>query len=262
MDYWQKQDAKPLFGEIAWNKPEQKAHAGKLAIVGGNKLSFAAVARSFAFAEGFGAGQVKALVPDALKSVLPHSAGIVFAPSNHSGGLGKEAAHTLSAINDWANVTVLIGDLGKNSETAVLVENFVAHENGRLVITRDSIDLLINNASAMLERDGTVLIATFAQLQKLFRNAYYSKILTFSMTLTNLVETLHKFTITYPVTVATVHDGQSVVAHGGQVTTTPLNRTGYSPLTIWSGEAAVKAALYFLWNPNKPLQAVTTSLTP
>ncbi|MDR0397794.1 MAG: hypothetical protein LBH36_01250 [Candidatus Nomurabacteria bacterium] len=260
MEYWQKQDAKPLFEEIVWNKPEQKTLAGKLAIVGGNKLSFAAVARSFAFAESFGAGQVKALVPDALKPVLPHSAGIVFAPSNHSGGLGREAKSTLNAVNEWANVTVLIGDLSKNSETAVLIENFVAHQSGRLIITRDAVDLLATNANSMLERDGTVLIATFAQLQKLFRNAYYNKVLTFSMTLSNLVETLHKFTITYPVTVATVHDGQSVVAHGGQVTTTPLSSTMYSPLTIWSGEAAVKAALYFLWNPNKPLQAVTTSL--
>ncbi|MDR0591577.1 MAG: hypothetical protein LBG75_03445 [Candidatus Nomurabacteria bacterium] len=260
MDYWQKQDDKPLFADIVWNKPEQKTHAGKLAIVGGNKLSFAAVARSFAFAEGFGAGQVKALVPDALKPVLPHGAGIVFAPSNHSGGLGREAQHTLDAVNDWANVTVLIGDLGKNSETEILIENFVARQPGRLVITRDSVDLLAHNTNALLERDNTVLIATFAQLQKLFKNAYYNKIITFSMTLSTLVETLHKFTITYPVTVATVHQDTAVVAHSGQVTTTPLSKTGYSPLTIWSGEAAIKAALYFLWNPSKSLEAVTTSL--
>ncbi|MDR1032631.1 MAG: hypothetical protein LBL84_01315 [Candidatus Nomurabacteria bacterium] len=259
MDYWQKQDSTPLFEDIAWNKPEQKAHAGKLAIVGGNKLSFAAVSRSFAFAEGFGAGPVKAFVPDVLKPVLPHSVGIVFAPSNHSGGLGREAKPALDALNGWANVTVLIGDLGKNSETAVLIDNFVAHQTGRLIITRDSVDLLANSASSMLERDGTVLIATFAQLQKLFRNAYYNKVLTFSMTLTNLVETLHKFTITYPVTVATLHQETAVVAHSGQVTTTPLSKTQYSPLTIWSGEAAIKAALYYLWNPTKPLQAVATS---
>jgi hypothetical protein len=260
MDYWQKQNDKPLFAEIEWNKPEQKSFAGKLAIVGGNKLSFAATARNFATAENYGVGEVKAIVPDALKKMLPTSADIILAPSNPSGGLGSAASGALQSAGNWSDCTVLIGDLGKNSETAVVIEDFVTHSGGKLVITRDSIDLVATNPSALLERANTILIASFAQLQKLFKNSYYTKILTFSMTLTNFVDALHKFTITYPVAIATVHNDTFVVAFGGTVTTTPLSKTTYTPLTIWGGEVAVKAALYYIWNPTKPLQALTTSI--
>ena len=46
-DYWQKQTDAPLFPDIEWARPEQKAKAGKLAIVGGHAHSFAATAESY-----------------------------------------------------------------------------------------------------------------------------------------------------------------------------------------------------------------------
>ena len=43
--YWQKQTPeKPLFPDIEWAKPEQKSQAGRLGIIGGNKLGFMGVA--------------------------------------------------------------------------------------------------------------------------------------------------------------------------------------------------------------------------
>ncbi|RKV95423.1 MAG: hypothetical protein D8G53_08935 [Candidatus Saccharimonas sp.] len=37
--YWQRQTPEqPLFYDIEWNKPEQRSRAGKLGIIGGNKL--------------------------------------------------------------------------------------------------------------------------------------------------------------------------------------------------------------------------------
>ena len=46
--YWKKQsiDA-PLFPDIEWSKPENRLQAGKLGIIGGNKLGFAGVAEAF-----------------------------------------------------------------------------------------------------------------------------------------------------------------------------------------------------------------------
>ena len=47
-DYWHKQNpAKPLFPDIEWAKPEQRAQRGRLGIVGGNKLGFAGVAEAY-----------------------------------------------------------------------------------------------------------------------------------------------------------------------------------------------------------------------
>ena len=39
-DYWQKQGLKPLFGEVDFERPEQRRFAGKLLIIGGNKGAF------------------------------------------------------------------------------------------------------------------------------------------------------------------------------------------------------------------------------
>lgn len=76
------------------------------------------------------------------------------------------------------------------------------------------------------------------------------------MQLTNFVDALHKFTITYPITIAVLHKDTFIVAHGGNVVTTPWD----NPMNIWRGIAAAKAATYWLWNPNKPLEAVATSI--
>ncbi len=55
--YWQQQAiGKPLFPDIEWNKPEQRSQAGKLGIIGGNKLGFVAVGDAYRIAAESGAG--------------------------------------------------------------------------------------------------------------------------------------------------------------------------------------------------------------
>ena len=150
-----------------------------------------------------------------------------------------------------------IGKLILNfSSTSILYEDFVRQYSGLLTITRDAIDLLLNTPESLVERDKTLLVVSFAQLQKIFSKVYYPKILTFRMQLQQLVEVVHKFTITYPVCIATFHQEQLIIAYGGQVTTTPWEY----PMAIWKGTVAANMAAYWLWNPSKPLQAVTTSL--
>ena len=150
----------------------------------------------------------------------------------------------------------MTGDAGRNSETAILYEDIIRDYEGLLVITRDAIDLVKNSSEVIVNRPNTLLVISFAQLQKLFRSVYYPKVLTFSIQLMQLVEALHKFTITYPVTIAVLHRETMIVAHGGDVTTTPWD----SPMLIWRGNTAARAAVYWSWNPTQPLQAVTASL--
>ena len=76
------------------------------------------------------------------------------------------------------------------------------------------------------------------------------------MQLTNLVEALHKFTITYPVSIAVLHKDTFIVAHSGEVVTTPWD----NPMAIWRGNVAAKAAAYWLWNPSKVTEAVSTAI--
>lgn len=258
MGYWRKQESEALFTEVEWNRPEQKNQAGKMAIIGGNSLGFAAVPMGFVAAERMGVGEVKALLPDVLRRKIPTSSGVDFAATNASGGFSKEALVEMRALGQWADVAVVLGDLGKNSETAVVMEEFLS-EPRRVVVTRDAVDLVMNSAGKLVEREGTILVLTMGQLQKLLRTVYYPKVVTFSMQLVNLVEVLHKFTITYPVGVMSFHQEHLIAASGGEVVTMKLSDTKYSPLTLWSGEVAVRTAGYWMWNPENALGAMATS---
>lgn len=259
LSYWKKQKSgTPLFPDIEWNKPERRDQAGNLGIIGGNKLGFAAVAESYQTALEAGAGHIRVLLPDVLKKTIPTSiTDALFAPTTPSGSLAKDASSELHALGEWADEMLLIGDAGRNSETAILYEEFITNYSGPLTITRDAIDLVKNNPGLLTERSNTLLVASFAQLQKLFQNVYYPKMLTFNMQLLQLVEALHKFTITYPCAIVTLHKDIIVIASGGEVVTEEWTQ----PMAIWRGSVATKAATYWLWNPDQMLAATATSLT-
>jgi hypothetical protein len=256
--YWRTQTAtKPLFPDVEWNKPERRDQRGRLGIIGGNKAGFAGVASSYSTACETGAGEVRVLLPSALKSVIRQSIpDTIFAASTPSGGLASDAKADMDALGHWASGVLLVGDAGRGSETAVVYERFIAGYSGPLTITRDAIDLVKNNAHLLVERPDTLYVASFAQVQKLFQGVYYPKILTFRMQLLQLVDSLHKFTLTYPVTIATLHAGHLVIAHGGHVVSQEYD----SPMRIWRGETAARMATYWLWSPDTPLEATATSI--
>jgi NAD(P)H-hydrate repair Nnr-like enzyme with NAD(P)H-hydrate dehydratase domain len=256
--YWLKQSpSKPLFPDIEWSKPERRDQAGKLALIGGNKLGFSAVAENYQLAQETGAGKVRVLLPDCLKQTVPRAAmDVVFGACTPSGSLSSDARPELHALGAWADAVLLIGDAGRNAETAVAYEQFLEDYNGPLTVTRDAIDLIKNNPRQLAERPETLVVASFAQLQKLFQGVYYPKILMFSMQLLQLVEALHKFTITYPCTVLTLHQNTLIIAKEGRVITQEWDE----PMKIWRGNVATKAACYLMWNRANMLGAVSTSL--
>ncbi|MDX2776104.1 hypothetical protein PV379_01885 [Streptomyces caniscabiei] len=257
--YWHRQTpGKPLFPDIEWSKPEQRSQAGRLGIIGGNKLGFAGVAEAYSTALATGVGEVRVLLPDILRKTIPTSiTDTVFGASTPSGSLAKDATVEMQTLGSWAQQVLMIGDAGRNSETAIAYERFLQDYAGQVTLTRDAVDLVKNSSRLIVERPNTLLVVSFAQLQKLFQGVYYPKILTFSMHLASLVEALHKFTITYPVGIAVLHKDYLIVAHKGEITTTEWQ----NPMAIWRGTVATKAACYWLWNPNKLREAVTSSIT-
>lgn len=258
LDYWRQQKPnEPLFPDLEWSKPEQKAHAGRLGIIGGNKLGFAGVAEAYSVAYQTGAGDVKVLLPDCLKKSIPTSwVDVAMGACTTSGGLGKDALPDMMALAQWSTILLLIGDAGRNSETAILYESLLRNSDRPIAITRDAVDLVKNAPEMLVNRPNTLLVLSFAQLQKLFQAVYYPKVLTFSMQLMQLVEAVHKFTITYPITIVVLHKDTVIVAHMGTVTTTPWD----SPMLIWRGTTATKAACYWGWSLNQPLESITASL--
>lgn len=256
--YWKKQtDSKPLFPDIEWSKPEQRSQAGRLGILGGNKLGFAGVAEAYSVALQAGVGEVRVLLPDVLKKTIPTTiTDTLFGATNPSGSLAKDARAELGALAQWSTGVLMIGDAGRNSETAIAYENFLKDYSGPLTITRDAVDLIKNSTQTIVDRPDTLLVVSFAQLQKLFQAVYYPKILTFSMQLAQLVDALHKFTITYSVTIQVLHKEHIIIASGGEVVTSEWD----NPMAIWRGNTAARAASYWLWHPTKPLEAVSASL--
>src|SRR6476646_5056032 len=91
--YWRKQsNGQPLFPDLEWGKPERREQAGKLLIIGGNKLGFAAVAEAYQTAQASGVGEVKVVLPDCLKGMIPSALlDVVFAACTPSGSLSKDA---------------------------------------------------------------------------------------------------------------------------------------------------------------------------
>lgn len=259
VDYWKQQKPEsPLYPDIEWSKPEQRQAAGRLGVIGGNKLGFAGVAQAYSTALGAGVGEVRVLLPDVLrKTIPPVITDTLFGATNPSGSLAKEASTEMRALGNWATGVLMIGDAGRNSETAILYENFLRDYTGSLTLTRDAVDLIKNDSMAIVERPNTVLVVSFAQLQKLFQSVYYPKILTFSMQLAQLVDAVHKFTITYPVSIVVLHKDHIVAASAGDVVTQAWD----NPMAIWRGNTAARAASYILWNQTALLQAIVASFT-
>lgn len=256
--YWKKQTSnKPLFPDIEWSKPEQRSQAGRLGIIGGNKLGFAGVAEAYSAALQAGVGEVRVLLPDVLKKTIPAIiTDTLFGATNPSGSLARDAKPELQALAEWSTGILMIGDAGRNSETAITYEDFLRDYSGPLTITRDAVDLIKNSSQAIVDRPNTLLVVSFAQLQKLFQSVYYPKILTFSMQLAQIVDALHKFTITYPIAIQVLHKEHIIVASGGEVVTSEWE----NPMAIWRGHTAARAASYWLWHPTKPLEATSASL--
>jgi len=254
--FWQKQEPdQPLFPDVLWSKPERRDAAGRIAIVGGNSRGFVAVAAAYQTALTTGVGEARVILPDALKKKINGPMDIIFAPTNPSGGLARDALNELYAAADWANTILFIGDSGANSETAALLETFLSKDTITSVVsTRDAVDLIKPAAEIVLNRASTHLIISLSQLQKLFREVYYPRVLTFSQGVKQIAETLHKFTITYPATITLWHSGFLFVAKGGQVISQKFDQ----PLRVWNGEIATREAVWQIWQSD-PIKAAVSA---
>jgi hypothetical protein len=118
----------------------------------------------------------------------------------------------------------------------------------------------MESAPNFIEKPTITIFTTLTTLQKLFRTLYYPRPILLSMPLLAIIETFHKFTITYPTTIITLHQDTVITAGRGTVITTPLRNTPYTPITLWSGPLAVKISACQIWHPTHPLASATTAL--
>lgn len=256
-EYWHKQTVeKPLFPDLQWSRPENAAFAGKLLIVGGNLYGFNNPAKAYEESQKAGIGVARVLLPDALKKTVGRAfeAG-EYAPSTPSGSFSQRALGELLPMAAWADAVLLSGDLGRNSETAILLEKFSEKHDGQLTVTCDAADYYTSSPS-ILSRTDTLWVISVAQLQKLAMNAKFTTAFTFDMDIFRFVDTLHEFTLHHEAAIVVKHFENIFVAVNGQVSSTRLTQD----TPIWRLKTAAHASVWWLQNPQKPLESITASL--
>lgn len=257
-DYWLKQaPGTPLFSELLWSRPENKQFAGKLAVIGGNLHGFAAPAEAYGQSLKAGIGVTRVLLPEAVKKLVgPFFESVEFAPSNPSGSFSQRSLAEWLYLAEWADGVLLAGDLGRNSETAIVLEKFIAKYQGNLIITKDAADYAIALPEATITRPNTTFVVAMAQLQKLGIQAGLTQAITLDMGLLRLVEALHTLTEQHPISIITKHHDTLYVAADGIVSTTKLT----NDLPIWRVRIAAHASVWQIQNPSKVFEALTTAV--
>jgi len=243
---------KPAFPDVLWSRPVNKRYAGKLLIIGGHSQSFAEPSRAYAAAVKAGAGHVRIVLPDALQKTLGKAfPEAEFAASTPIGSFSRKALELLLDLADWSDGVLLAGGLGKNSETAVLLEAFVDKYAGQLSLTGDSLDYFIQKPSQITDRPNTLLAGSLAQLQKL---AQPQAVIKQSADLVQILNVLSIWTKSIPASVITAHSGQIIATHEGKVSATQTEADKEGP------ELAAYTSVWLMQQPEQVFEALTSAV--
>jgi hypothetical protein len=255
--FWLRQSDKPLFPELEWSRPETKKLAGKLLIAGGNVHGFAAPAEAYGAAEAAGVGSVQVILPESLRrAVAKLFPAATFAPSTPSGSFAANALAELLDASLSCDAIFFPGDISRNSETTVLLENLVEKYDGQITLTRDAADIFCQQPISIMHRPNTLLVIAQGQLQRLGSEAHFPRAFTSEIGVVALVDALHEFTKRFTFSIITKYQDQYVVATNGIVSTTKIAHEQ----TVWRLKTAASASVWWLQNPTKTLESLTTAV--
>lgn len=257
MDILLQSDDKRLYPDLEWERPERKNQAGRLLIIGGNLHGFAAPAQAFGYAQEAGVGTIRVLLPDALRRTLaPTWADAQFCPSTPSGSFAKDSSEIILNNLLWADGVLLAGDFGRNSETAIVLEQIMSTLGSWMVITKDALDYFLDQPEKILKRQQTVVVGSFSQLQHMFSKLHKDpKVFRFSMPLVNLCTELGEYSQEHNVSIITKFENQYITASAGKVSVTKKSNDE----EIWRLKIAAKASVNLLHFPGKVFEALNAA---
>lgn len=246
-----KQESEALFPNILWSRPENRLMGGKLLIIGGSSHGFRLPAVAYTAAQKEVVTAKMALV-EPLKKFLSHVVDdALYLPATKSGGFAKEGVNELMGGVLWADGILLAGDLDNNSETSIVLESLLSSSQ-QLVLSDDSIDFFLKQPRQLFERERTVIVPHFDQLQKLFVRHFHS-IITSQASLQKMGEKLSEASTKTPCIIVTYFSDHWFVAFDGRVSITKHPVANHVVI-------ATKVAVYWLQNPQKPFEAITTAV--
>lgn len=257
MEYFEKVEEN-IAKDLLWNIPERKQ--GVVNVIGGNSQNFRTPVRVAEYlTEKYPIETVNLILPDALKSKLPPMPNFKFLESTETGSFA-DSTELVANINN-GEYNLLIGDLSKNAVTGKAVVSACVSSKKPMLLTRDAVDLVAENGpEKLLLNENLIVFGSLVQIQKILRAVYYPKMLLLSQSLVQVVEVLHKFTLSYPVSIVTLHNGQILVVKDGAAKAVPMEKSGYSPMMLWSGDLAAKIVALNLYNPNNFIGATIAAI--
>ncbi|MDO4753060.1 MAG: hypothetical protein Q4A36_02420 [Candidatus Saccharibacteria bacterium] len=258
MDFLEKINENP-FKDLYWNVPDEQKK-GELAIIGGNEKNFRTSIKVSEFVTAnFPLKEIRTALPDRLRNKLPSLPNFVFFKTTEVGTFSDP--DEIKNLIESVDFSLIIGDLSKNSVTSKALLDALQNSEEPVLITRDAVDLIAEiKKESLMMRTELIIMASVVQWQKILHNLYYPKILQPSQSLIQVAESFHKFTLSYPVQVVTLHEGQIIIAKNGRVVVVALEKSGYAPLTFWNGELAAKIAAMNIFNPNQFIEATVAAL--
>jgi NAD(P)H-hydrate repair Nnr-like enzyme with NAD(P)H-hydrate dehydratase domain len=257
MSYIKQTAGQAYYQNLLFNKPENKALAGKILIIGGNLHGINAPSLAYSLSITAGAGETKVILPQVTKKLLGPNVpvGIEFSKNTPSGSFSKEALSDLLSYTNWADINLLAGDFSKSSETAILIEDLLQKSPNSFVLAGDSVDFFAKTANIILSRPNTTIVADFGQLQQLLANSSYPEPLKFSMPNNILSQYFSKLASQYPASIVTVKDNNIYILSQGQLAIT-TSTTNY---TNWQLNLAVLCSVWQMQNPSQIFKALTTA---
>jgi hypothetical protein len=249
------QENKPLFPNILWSRPLNRAQGGRILIIGGHSGKFSEVQALYQMALAAGAGECQIAMPDSLlKTLGPFGLGH-FVASSPSGSLGKAALGELLMLAADYDAIIVAEDISNNSETAGMIETFIDKLGPKpLTISSELLDIYKFKPQKLCQRSRTLIVLDEMSLFK------WANILEVPITKGGWDNMPQKLQVSQDVTKI----GQANYSiYNGQLFVPDNNRSSTSvmPVSIKSLPAAVIAIMTVFWlqNPTQPFEALTTA---
>ena len=253
-NYWTEQIVnQPLFEDIIWNKPDNKLHSGQVALIGGHANMFNSMSSAYNGVIQAGIGSATLVIPDSLRKIIgSYDLPVVYAPSNPSGSFGLSAFQILVDQARLNEAAFLVGDMSKNSETAILLEKFINQNSTLTFLSNDVLNSLLILPATSLNNENIIIEVSGPTLQKMLINIRFPMAYLSKMPLNKFAELLHSITLEYNFSLVASHFDQTFVAKKGIV---------YSQKTSLSGNNIFeKIVVWIIQQPSKTLESAISSL--
>lgn len=256
-DFIKQDSTNPAFPELLWSKPEQIAGRGRLLIIGGNAHGLTAPLKAYEYATEAGAGHARVLLPASLKQfagkILEHGE---YAPYTPSGSFSKKALDTALDNAAWAHAVLLAGDIGRNSETSMMFGSFLRAFKGSVVLTKDGVDAVLSEIKEFVNRENTILVLSFSQLQKIVQKLAPDVAVTLSSPIQAIADVLSVITKEKGLTIVTVAPEVLYVSSNGLVSVTKIETNS----ELWALRSASFISVWAAQQPEKLFESVTTAV--